>query len=310
MEPRTTRQIIAEGGSHRELRRQLDAGTIHRIARGAYVERLPTDPREAHRLLITATVPGLPAGVLSHASAAVLHGLPVPDGALTRLHITRPRASKGGGWSGVRVHVHAAKLPDEDVQEVDGFAVTGVVRTCLDLARILPFEDAVVLLDAAMHDPDHPADERTDIRLALESGLAGLGRVPGVRRARQALAFADGRAASPLESRSRIIMWQQGLPKPELQYEVYDSFGHLVARYDFAWPEQRVYGECDGKVKYAQLLRPGESAADVVMREKRRDNDAAARGWRDVHWDDGDLKRPRVLANRIRAVLFPRAKAA
>ena len=64
---------------------------------------------------------------------------------------------------------------------------------------------------------------------------------------------------------SRVVIWRLGLPPPELQFEV--IINGEVYRTDFAWPEHRVLGEFDGKVKYGDVLRPGETAADAVMRE-------------------------------------------
>ena len=41
---------------------------------------------------------------------------------------------------------------------------------------------------------------------------------------------------------------------------------------DFYWKECRHLGEFDGKAKYEKYRRPGETAADCVFREKRRED--------------------------------------
>ena len=62
------------------------------------------------------------------------------------------------------------------------------------------------------------------------------------------------------------------LPRPRLQYHVYDQPRTADRHHDFAWPEHGVYGEFDGKVKYGRLLKPGQDPGDVVFAEKRRED--------------------------------------
>ena len=93
--------------------------------------------------------------------------------------------------------------------------------------------------------------------------------------------MADGRAESAGESRTRYLCYAHGLPAPELQYDVFDRAGILVGTTDFAWPEHRLLGEFDGRVKYERYLRPGETPGDAVFREKRReDRLCELLGWR------------------------------
>ncbi len=53
-------------------------------------------------------------------------------------------------------------------------------------------------------------------------------------------------------------MWQLGLPKPVVQPRLKANGRRFRA--DFGWPEFGVLGEFDGRMKYDELLRPGESA--------------------------------------------------
>jgi hypothetical protein len=41
---------------------------------------------------------------------------------------------------------------------------------------------------------------------------------------------------------------------------------------DFYWDEHRHLGEFDGMIKYQRLFRPGETASDCVIREKKRED--------------------------------------
>lgn len=302
MDGRTTKQLLAEGMTARGIRAAVSDGSLVRVRRGLYLaQEQPGTPE--HRRLLAAALPLLQDAVVSHQSAAVLHGLHLPDGPGECLHVIQPRRTRGGGQRRGIMHSHVVRLQPADVVLVDGVRVTSRSRTVVDLARSLPFDDAVIVMDAALHDSRHPGRENVAERAALEAAVTRAGRVAGIAQARAVLAVADGRAESPLETRSRLLMWREQLPTPEIQYVVLDALGHVLARLDFAWPEQQVYGECDGIVKYTTLLKPGQGSRDVLIREKQRDNDLADLGWRQVRWLDRDLQRPTVLTRRIRKAL-------
>jgi hypothetical protein len=144
------RTVLGEGWSDEELDRRLRRGELTRLRPGAFVP--PDVARGAgrrHLRMVTAILAALrrPA-VVSHQSAAVLHGLAMWGIPLGRVHVTRnPPAA---GEIGRHLHCHVARLADDDVVTVDGVAVTSRLRTALDVGRTLPFEPAVVMLDAAL----------------------------------------------------------------------------------------------------------------------------------------------------------------
>ncbi|MGQ0573349.1 MAG: hypothetical protein ACT4RN_03985 [Pseudonocardia sp.] len=259
--------LLAAGLTDDELRRLRRRGTLVAVGRGAYVRS--ADERLRHRdarhaLLVRATVARVAEdAVVSHVSAAVLHGLPVWNTALDRVHTTRPKRSAGLRTG--RLHVHAAPLEPDEIVDVDGMAVTSPLRTLLDLARTAGFEQAVVAADAALHR-----------HLVTGSDLlAGVDRFAGWRgapAARRVAAFADPRVESPGESRSRVAMARLGVAPPVLQWEVRGPGGAVLGTADFGWPECGWAGEFDGLVKYGRLLRPGEVPADVLVAEKRRED--------------------------------------
>ncbi|MGY1773103.1 type IV toxin-antitoxin system AbiEi family antitoxin domain-containing protein [Blastococcus sp. SYSU D00813] len=289
------RAALAEGWSDEELDRRIRRGELTRLRPGAYVPPdVARDAGRRHRRLVDATLAALrrPA-VVSHQSAAVVHGLPLWGVPLGRVHVTRiPPATAEVGRA---LHCHVARLREDDVVVVDGVAVTGVVRTVLDLARTLPFEAAVVTLDAALH------RRRLDpVRLA--EGLAELGRVPGVRSATRAVRFADGRSESVGESRSRVLLHHLGMMPSTIQYEVSDAAGTSLGRADFAWEDERVVGEFDGRVKYGGLLRPGQDPGDAVFDEKLREDAIRDRDLGVVRWIWRELT-PQVLGPRVHRAL-------
>jgi hypothetical protein len=283
------RTALALGHSDDELSRMVRRRELVRLQRGAYVEPA-TAPDERLRLL--ATVAGLRVpGVVSHASAALLHGLPLWRVPTARVHVTRRPPAAGSGSS--RVHLHVARLQDERVTEVDGVPVTDVTRTVLDLARTTPFESAVVAADAALF-------RKQTTRELLDLGLAELGPVHGARAAARVVRFADGLSESVGESRSRVLIHRLGLPAPDLQMPVHGARGEFLGRCDFSWDEERTVAEFDGRVKYGRLLRPGQDPGDAVFEEKQREDAIRDVGREVARWIWSDLGVPRTVGDRLR----------
>jgi hypothetical protein len=289
--PALTSDLIDAGYSHTELARLTRAGTLLRLRRGAYADPADVeqnDEADRHRLLIAATVPGLAQdAVLSHLSAAVLHQLP-RFGSLVQVQVTR-----GSTTSGKRrgyVHIHAAPLAAGEITYLDGRLVTTLARTVVDLARSLPYAEAVAIGDAALRAGLRPED----LLACLERAV---GR-PGITQARRVVAFLDPRSETPGESLSRVTLHDLGLDPSHLQYEVYAG-ERLVGRADFCWEEQRTLGEFDGRVKYGPALANGRSERDVLWAEKWREDAMRDLGWQFVRWGQLDLQRPRILGDRL-----------
>lgn len=279
------------------------AGKLLRLRRGAYVSADGLDPVGRQRLMIEAAREVLRTdAVLSHASAAVWWGLDVPWGILDdRVHITR---GPGGGSLRPRLATHTGPVPEGQAVVVDGMRVTTVARTTLDVARSAPFREAVALTDHVLR--RHGGERLREKVLGLAAEAKGRHGVPAARRV---LEFADPRAESGGESASRVVLAAAGLPRPVLQFEVYDDLGDLIGRSDFGWPEWGTLGEFDGRVKYGELAAGrDEHPGEVVFREKIREDRLRAAGWEVVRWVYADLDRPQVLAARIRAA-FARAQA-
>ncbi len=270
------RQLIAAGWTDHELRRQQRSGELLRVGRGAYVPAPGATPRfeVRHALLAAARDERHAAdGVLSHVSAAVLHGLSTWGLRLDRVHRTRDRRT--GGRVGNGVHLHAAPLEPDEIDEIDGLLVTSVARTVVDLARTASLDAAVAVADSALHahlvDPDE-----------LARAIRRCAGWPGSPQARRVVALGDARSDSVGESRSRLAIERAGLPTPVLQWKV-EGDGR-VFEVDFGWPELRTVGEFDGLSKYGRLLKPGRDPADVVVAEKLREDEIRDLGLRVVRW--------------------------
>lgn len=276
----------------------LRTGELSTVRPGTYLAGgWPERAEDRHRVMIRAAVADFGRGaVVSHVSAAVLHGLPGWAIPMTRVHVTHRRPS--GGRRSSNVHVHVASLADDEVTEVMGIAVTSVARTVIDVARTCGFEQGVVVADAAL------TAELADTGSLARAVAAVIGR-RGAPAARRVIRFADSRAESVGESRSRVAIARAGLPPPLPQWEIRDRVGSIVGRSDFGWPEHGVAGEFDGRIKYGRLLRPGEQAGDAVYREKRREDALREHVRTVVRWDWDDLDDFRATAQRIRRALTP-----
>ena len=232
--------------------------------------------------MIAATVPQLRSGgAISYTSAALMHGLPVWSTDLGPVHVTRPRVGGGGKKRGL-VRLHAQPLAAADVIQLHGVTVTSLERTVFDLARSLRFERAVAAGDRAMVCG-------MDAELLAEM-VSRRQRWKGSGQARRTAEFVDARAESPGESISRVRCVELGLPTPQPQLPVALPNGTTVYG-DLGWEEVGTIGEFDGRVKYEKLLLPGESSADVVVREKRREDALRSLGWQVVRWTWDDLWR-------------------
>ncbi len=289
---------LADGYDDKEIARNRRSGLWSSVRRGAYVGSASAEGltrRARHGLLIRATVTKLrrPA-VVSHVSAAVLHGLPLWSVPLTAVHVTRNPAAKSDSDRNLICHV--CRLDPDEVTVVDGVAVTSPTRTVLDLGRLIGFTPAVIAADEALH------RGLTSPEL-LSSSLENMHGTRGSRNAARVVNFADGRSESVGESRSRVLLAESGLPTPDLQVPVYAEDGFFLGRGDFGYAEEKMIGEFDGQVKYGRLLRPGQSAGESVFEEKRREDAIRDAGWQVARWTWPDLDVDGLVAARVQRAL-------
>jgi very-short-patch-repair endonuclease len=240
----------------RIIRRTATAGVIVRAARGRYV--LPT----ASEHLRTAQSLG---AILSHLSAAQHHGWAVksvPDRAwVTVRHKRHLRPVQRE-----IVHPRWADLGKGEVRH----GVTTPLRTVLDCARGLPFDEGLAVADSALRSGLVTRAELS----ASASGAAG----PGARRVRRVAAHADGRAANPFESVLRALAIEEGFHlTPQLQ--ITDS--GLYALVDLGSEELRLAVEADGFEHHG--TRKG------LRKDCRRHTEFAVFGWSSLRFAFEDV---------------------
>jgi predicted transcriptional regulator of viral defense system len=301
-QPALRGDLLRAGVTDDEMRRALRNGLWCAVRPGAYLrvdDPALAEPEQRHVQLVLATVARLDGTpVVSHLSAAALHGLPLWGVPLRTVHVTRDVRS--GGRRTRHLHVHPAPIGSDEVVVVRGLPVTSAARTVVDVARTVRFESAVVIADAALK-------ARLCSRDELEVAVARAGRRSGGPASRRVVAFANGLADGPGESRSRVRMHLAGLPRPVLQHEVHDRNGLRIGQVDFWWRQAGVIGEYDGAIKYGRLLRPGQDPATVMYREKLREDALRAQpGVRTVvRWTWRDIEEFDELASRLREAVGP-----
>lgn len=302
-----SRDLVGHAETRQQHARAVLRGDEVRIARGAYVDRegwdrLPVTERKVLALTAFARTRAVPPP-FSHWSAAALHELPLPAGIDDAIHVAVGRT--GGGRSGGRVRAHSVQVPDCDIVEVAGMRCTSRERTAIDIAASGPLPDAVAVADAVLRRHGVGGSGNDKGREALLGAWLRAQPLRGHRRALEVVSLADGRAESPLESISRAVMYQSGMPKPELQRPFADERGS-IGLVDFAWPGLRVIGEADGAVKYLDAgMRGGRSAEQVVLDEKLREDRLRALGWRVVRWTWEDARDGTRLAAALTAAGVP-----
>ncbi|WP_460525960.1 hypothetical protein [Conyzicola nivalis] len=240
--------------------------------------------------------------MISHWSAAVLHGLPVVAQSLATVHVTAPRATGGRSYPGVTIHC----VPlDDDVVELDGVMVTSLPRTLVDIAASAKTISSVPALDFALHEGRR--GEKPPLLARTELWDAHSRRMPfaGHARARAAIDFAVTDADSPLESVSRVNFMEIGFPVPELQHRFDDHRG-LIGFSEFYWPEHRLAGEADGKSKYTDpRYRRGRTLEQLLLDEKHRADRIRALGVSVSRWGWRTAIDPRALRAHLLAAGLP-----
>lgn len=303
---------IRAGVSKHQLMQLTSAELVVRLHRDAYVvaeefSALPPGVKQ-HQVECAAITHSSELVVVSHESAALLHGLPVGRTFGRLAPGERVQVTVNGDHRGRQpdYDVSGSYLRDTDIVFVDGIRVTSVARTAVDLARRqrlpsgqMPIDAAARILLAELAGPS--ADLRTavhdmDLRRAASQELADVCRPmkgwKGVGFARQAILGAEPGSEGALETLSRLGILTSGLPKPEIGWPVYGKNG---LRYwgDFAWPEFKIIGEADGALKYKSQER--------VIAERERQLELERNGWIVVRWNWHEaVVEPWIFIHRLR----------
>lgn len=289
----------ARGESERELQRSARRGTLERIRRGAYVDAeswgpLPQEAR--HRLQIEAAdAAAVRRPVFSHESAAVMWGIPIVG-----VWPTRPQTivQLGSGLRSNRAIVRREAVVDpQEVIEREGFRVTDLIRTSIDIAASRSFLSGVCAIEHVLFEGRHGIDAD-----AIAEVIARRRPFRGVRRVDAVLDFAGTGSASPSESLCRVRFDEAGFSQPIQQKQFRGLDGRLYP-VDFYWEEVDVIGETDGRVKYEDpRFLNGRTPQQALWDEKLREDELRAQssGFVRLTWHDA-WNRAGLIAKLTRA---------
>jgi hypothetical protein len=293
-----------EGLSDRGIRRAKDAGDIIAVRAGIFVRAqevtgLSSEGRVVVRAralrAVSRTEP-----VFTGLTAAALHGLPLYGCDMRPLHIaaTPVRSSAGRG-----VHRHDGAVDDDETAVIGGLRCTSLSRTVSDAARTQPFETAICIADAALRTVAFQSHERyvteraEELRDAARTIAARFAQGRGL--ASRVLNFADGHADLPGESVSRIRLLQLGFALPRLQVPV-PGPGSTMYWVDLGLEDVESFGEVDGERKYVDALASGMTSAEVLEREKQREDWIRGTTHRRLaRWSLRHARTPRALGDRL-----------
>lgn len=313
--PWTISDVRDAGWTVAHIRRAVARGWLVRPRRGSLALAgsldLPvSDPVSELRRRATVLLARYVGAVVSHVSAATLHGLWLPRPAGPDVHLISPRRPDRE-QPGVRVH--GSRLPRSQIVDLGGLPVTSVARTAVDVARGRSIEDAVLVLDSAArtlaaqagvdlrrlrHDLELRRVWTAAARAELWEAYLSVRRWPFTVVVRTAIPLVDPASESPLESRSRIRIASSNLPEPAIARTLVGASGTAYT-VDFLWDEYRVIGEADGTGKY------GDDPVTVRARlraERRRQRDLEDAGWTFVRWESTEPWQ--AIIARIRRTLL------
>lgn len=271
------------------------------------VDAWPEDSGLRHVVRARAEQVVNPEAVISHHSAGLVWGLPQPPMArwedrpptLTRSRHAGHRSRERAG-----AVLTAGHLPDHHVAvDPEGWAVTTLARTAVDLAKVLELPDALIVLDGAARaacaslvgrprrrDYANPALHRV-VRESLMEACEGRRGMNGVRFA---AGLADPRRESAIESLTAGHIQLAGLSMPEFQVPIRTPAGTFYP--DCYWKSHRLIGEADGAGKY--------TGPDVILREKEREQLFRDLGYDVVRWLGREITvKPAVVMDRIARAL-------
>ena len=248
-----TRAEVIAASDRRSFERAVRAGLVERVARGRYA--LPT-ASTARRSAVQLS------------GTAVLLSAAAHWGWTTKWQPRQPQVAVGRGRrltpeQRASAQVSWVTLPPTDV---DG-RVTTPLRTVVDCAARLPFDEALAVADSALRDR---RVTRADLARAVDAMPA---RGPR-RRVARVLEHADGRAANPFESVLRAIALE--VPGLDVVPQVrIDRNGRWVGRVDLADLDLKIVLEADsfefhgeGELFEKDCVRYDELVADgwLVLR--------------------------------------------
>lgn len=284
----TTAQLRAVDIDEMATERLVRAGDIVRLRRGLFVSgavwRAAT-PEVRLALCTRGVLRERPDAAASHASAAVVHGLPLWGAGTSTVDVicASPRRRSRGG---LRLHPWPKGVR---AVTVDGQRVVPAATAIAQVVDEYGYLPGLVCLDRALHTGSATAGA------VLGAGEAlGLG-ARTARRLGLVVEHADPDCESVGETRTRLLLGDLGQAL-RTQVEIRDGDG-LIGRVDFLVGE-RVVVEFDGLVKYG-----GADGRAALAAEKAREDRLRAAGYAVVRLVWADLDRIEKVLGMVQRAL-------
>lgn len=289
------RQALKSGMSVEEIKRLVRRGEWVAVRRGVYTTRSlweAIEPRERPLLEVrAASLNMVMPHVISHDSAALLHGMPVLEATPRLVHITRFGVQGSRTRHGVKHH--RAPFKPEQIVFVDGLPVLDVPRTAVDICREHGRRHGLVACDSALRS--------TGDRSLLHEAAAPMRSWRHITVVRDCIDRADAGAESVGESLFRDLIDELGLGPIDTQFGLSDGTRTVfcdmrVGRHGF---------EFDGRLKFRTGADGGVATrdpADVLWEEKKRQDficgfklGMSRAVWADLMPDRREATKKRVL---------------
>ena len=272
-------QLVDAGLTAKMLDGRVARGQLLRLHRGVYAVGHKQLRREGHWL--AAVLAAGPGAVLSHRTAAALHGIRSTSPVSVDVTARGERTRQPG------IHVHLTRTLDSaDSTTVDGIPVTTVARTLVDLAHTVARDHLAKALREAdrLRLLDVSAIEAARTRTRGRTG-------PGPAALKHALAeladLATTLTRSPLEDAFLDLLRRAGLPAPRTNAIV------AGLEVDAYWPNQSLVAELDGWGSH--------HTRHAFERDRERDAHLLAAGHRVVRFTHHQLtRRPAHVVEALR----------
>ena len=199
-------QLVRIGADARRIRRAVDSGWWAEPLPGVICEH--SGPLTARQRRVAAVLLAAPHGLISHRTAAALHGLRTPD--IDEVHVTVPHGSALRSQGFVVVH-QTARSTLRTVRQ--GVPATSVPRSLVDTALLMPRRSDVraVFADAVQRRLVTVAEVTAELDCAPRRGSAHL---------RAALEEVGAGARSAPEADVYRLIQRSGLPMPRFNVPV------------------------------------------------------------------------------------------
>lgn len=270
MHPDLIRLAHAQGGAvthqqarryhdWRQLSRYMEAGVVDDI--GAARLAIPNPPVDLASRLRRGQIAVAHPLIAVGSTATGLAGFGVVDDG--KLHVTTPDARSISVPADMVLHQTALRAPPVMIA---GILASDPADAALDAACAARDIDVLPILDAFLR---RFWTSDTAARALLDAAVRRAKRHRGIRSIRRWIRYADPRAESPMESRTRARFIEAGLPAPDLQVEVITDVGRRYL--DMGWRDRHVGADFEG-----EEFHTGDGA---MQRDRLRHNAITDQTW-------------------------------